>query len=267
MFKGQLETLSDENFAAKKQAEDAALRQWIAADPKRRATYGDPWAALEKALRRGEELRERCSMIEDGRGFCRGLFGDPTPTKRLARKIDPEARSLRKAYEDEVGAPSMKALEAIARARFERDGTTSYPEATFTLRLSYGKVAGWPEKGTPVEPFTDLDGLYRRATGADPFKLPDSWLKAKPLLNLAAPMNFVTDNDTIGGNSGSAVIDREGRAVGLSFDGNIHSLGGAFTFDGSVNRAVAVHTAAIVEAVRKVYRLPKLADELVSGHR
>lgn len=128
-------------------------------------------------------------------------------------------------------------------------------------------IPGWNEQGKPVSPFTDFAGLYRRATGADPFKLPDSWLDAKASLDLSTPMNFVTDNDIIGGNSGSPVIDRDGHAVGLIFDGNIHSLGGDFTYDGSVNRAAAVDTAAIVEAVRKVYKLPRLADELANGHQ
>jgi len=184
----------------------------------------------------------------------------------FARQIDPQARKIRKAYEDDVTAPTDKADETIAKARFDREGMSSYPDATFTLRLSYGKVVGWNENGAPVPPFTHIEGLYKRATGADPFKLPDSWVKAQGKLDPSTPMNFVTDNDIIGGNSGSAVIDREGHAVGLIFDGNIHSLGGDFVYDGSTNRAVAVDTAVLVESVRKVYNLPRLADELTQGH-
>ena len=186
------------------------------------------------------------------------------PMIALARNIDPEARRLRKTYEDEVTAPVSRAEENIAQARFARDGDSNYPDATFTPRLSFGKVIGWKEKGQDVPPFTDFAGAYNRATGADPFKLPDSWLKAKPSLALKTHFDFVTDNDNdiIGGNSGSPVINREGHAVGLIFDGNIHSLGGDFTFDETSNRAVAVDTAALVEAVRNVYRLPRLADEL-----
>jgi hypothetical protein len=185
----------------------------------------------------------------------------------FARKIEPVATKIRKQYEDEVQAPTTKAGEAIAQARFARDGANSYPDATFTLRLSYGKVVGWKEGDHQVSPFTDFAGAYTRATGADPFKLPDSWIKAKDALNLSTPFDFVTDNDIIGGNSGSPVIDKDGHAVGLIFDGNIHSLGGDFTFDDSVNRAVAVDTAAIVQALQKVYGLPQLAGELASGHR
>jgi hypothetical protein len=199
------------------------------------------------------------------KGGQKAIDASNDPMIVFARQIDPEARSVRKQYEDNVEAPTRKADEAIAQARFARDGENHYPDATFTPRLSYGKVVGWNEAGKPVPPFTTIAGLYQRATGSDPFKLPDSWINAKSRLDLKTPMNFVTNNDIIGGNSGSPVINREGQAVGLIFDGNIHSLGGNFVFDGSKNRAVAVDTAVLVEAVRKVYDLPALADELVGS--
>jgi hypothetical protein len=378
VFAGWLETLSDEQFVETKQKQDASLRDWMAADPARRAKYGDPWDELEKAQQRGKQLQGRYTMIEAGRGFGVGteLFADarklvraaaerakpdgerlpayrdanlPAVEKSLessvpvypryeqtmmawalekmrqrlgaddafvhkvlgnqspdqlahtlvdgtrladpalrkalweggataiaastdpmivfARQIEPDATTVRKQYENEVQAPTSKAGEAIARARFDRDGTSHYPDATFTPRLTYGKVVGWNEAGKPVPAFTYFDGLYKRATGADPFQLPDSWLKAKASVALSTPMNFVTDNDIIGGNSGSPVIDRQGHAVGLIFDGNIHSLGGDFTYDGTLNRAVAVDTAALMQSLRKVYHLPVLADELAHGHR
>ena len=188
------------------------------------------------------------------------------PMIMLAREVDPQARKIRMSYEDEVKSPMNKANETIAKARFDREGTSSYPDATFTLRVSYGKVVGWNENGEPVPPFTYFDGLYKRATGADPFKLPDSWVKAQSKLDMSTPMNFTTDNDIIGGDSGSPVINREGHVVGLIFDGNIHMVGGDFTYDGSNNRTVSVDTAALVEAVRKVYNQPRLADELTQGH-
>jgi hypothetical protein len=200
-------------------------------------------------------------------GGAAAVDASTDPMIVLARTIDPDARRVRKIYEDEVVAPTTAATEALARARFARDGLSSYPDATFTLRLSYGKVVGWDEKGTPVPPFTDLAGLYRRATGAAPFKLPDRWLAAKSSLDLSTPMNFVTDNDIIGGNSGSPVISRDGHVVGLIFDGNIHALGGDFTFDERTNRAVAVDTAAIAHALDRVYHRPALVNELTSGHR
>jgi len=221
---------------------------------------------LAQQLVSGTHLADASVRKQLWDGGEKAIEASNDPMIALARQIDPEARKVRKAYEDEVTAPTDKADETIARARFDREGMSSYPDATFTLRLSYGKVVGWNENGAPVPPFTHFDGLYKRATGADPFKLPDSWIKAQSKLDLSTPMNFVTDNDIIGGNSGSAVIDREGHAVGLIFDGNIHSLGGDFVYDGSNNRAVAVDTAALVEAVRKVYNLPRLADELTQGH-
>ena len=221
---------------------------------------------LAQHLVSGTKLADPAVRKQLWDGGEKAIEASNDPMIALARQIDPESRKIRKAYEDEVTAPTDKADETIAKARFDHEGMSSYPDATFTLRLSYGKVVGWNENGAPVPPFTHFDGLYKRATGADPFKLPDSWVKAQSTLDLSTPMNFVTDNDIIGGNSGSAVIDREGHAVGLIFDGNIHSLGGDFVYDGSNNRAVAVDTAALVEAVRKVYNLPRLADELTQGH-
>jgi hypothetical protein len=218
------------------------------------------------ALVNGSKLADPAVREALWQGGEKAIAASTDPMIVLARSIDMPARAVRKQYEDQVDAPNRKATEAIAQALFARDGTASYPDATFTPRLSFGKVVGWNEGGKPVPPFTDFAGLYARATGADPFKLPDSWLKAKSSLDLSTPMDFVTDNDIIGGNSGSPVINRQGEAVGLVFDGNIHSLGGNFTYDGSNNRAVSVDTTALLEAVRKVYHLPQLADELRNGH-
>ncbi|GAB2562350.1 S46 family peptidase [Dyella jejuensis] len=221
---------------------------------------------LAQQLVSGTKLADPAVRKQLWDGGEKAIQASSDPMIVLAREVDPESRKIRKAYEDEVKAPTDKANETIAKARFDRDGMSSYPDATFTQRLSYGKVVGWNENGAPVPPFTHFAGLYKRATGADPFKLPDSWIKAQSSLDMSTPMDFVTDNDIIGGNSGSPVIDRQGHAVGLIFDGNIHSLGGDFVYDGSNNRAVAVDTAALVAAVRKVYKLPRLADELIQGH-
>ena len=180
----------------------------------------------------------------------------------LARQIDPEARALRKRYEDEVEAVVDAASERIARARFALLGTSVYPDATFTLRLNYGTVQGWVENGTPVEPFTKLERLFERATGQDPFRIPQSWLDAKDRLDMSTKFNLVTNNDIVGGNSGSPLIDAQGSIVGLMFDGNIHSISGAYWFDTEKNRAVAVHPAIMLEALRKVYRADELLSEL-----
>ena len=200
-------------------------------------------------------------------GGEKAIDASKEPMIQFMRRVETLSNTLRKQYENEVNAPTTQANEIIAQIRFARFGTTIYPDATFTPRLSYGKVVGWREGSQDVPPFTTFKGLYERATGADPFKLPESWVQAKSKLRLAVPFNFVTDNDIIGGNSGSPVIDREGRAVGLIFDGNLPSLGGNFVYDGSKNRAVAVDSAALIESVRRVYNLPALANELTNGHQ
>ncbi len=143
--------------------------------------------------------------------------------------------------------------EKIAKARFAVLGTNVYPDATFTLRLSYGDVRSWVEKGQQVEPFTKLSRLYERTTGQDPFRLPQRWLDARSKLDPNTPFNYVTTNDIVGGNSGSPLVDAQGRLVGLLFDGNIHSIAGTYWYDESLNRAVAVHPAIILAALREVY--------------
>jgi len=221
---------------------------------------------LAKSLVDGTRLADPALRKQLWEGGAKAVNASSDPMIAFARRIEPVADKIRKDYEDNVEAPTKQANEAIAQARFARDGASSYPDATFTPRLSFGKVVGWREGDHDVPPFTKVAGLYERATGAAPYKLPESWLQAKGVLDPSTPFDFVTDNDIIGGNSGSPVIDREGRAVGLIFDGNIHSLGGDFVYDGTKNRAVAVDTAILVEATRKVYKLPRLANELSNGH-
>ncbi|MDX1982534.1 MAG: S46 family peptidase [Bryobacteraceae bacterium] len=184
------------------------------------------------------------------------------PMIALAKLVDPIARQLRKRYEDEVEAPLVAGQEKLAKARFAVYGKSLYPDATFTLRLSYGAVKGWVENGVPVSPFTIFGGAYERHTGRDPFALPQSWLDAKDRLNLQTPFNFVTTNDIVGGNSGSPVVNKEGELVGLMFDGNIHSLGGNYGFDPALNRAVGVHSSAILEALEKVYNARRVLAEI-----
>ena len=155
----------------------------------------------------------------------------------------------------------------IAKAKFELEGTSAYPDATFTLRLSYGQVKGFEQKDHHVDPITQMAGGFERATGRDPFKLPESWLRANEnkQINLATPLNFCTTNDIIGGNSGSPVFDKNRQIVGLIFDGNIQSLGGNYWFDPKVNRAVAVHSAALLEALDHIYGAKRIVSELKSG--
>ena len=178
---------------------------------------------------------------------------------------DADARAVRVIYEQQVEGPITSSSERIARARFAVYGDKVYPDATFTLRISYGNIAGWTYQGQTVSPFTTFGGLYARATGAPPFKLPQRWLDAKSKLDPGMVLDFTTTNDIIGGNSGSPVVDRQGRVVGAAFDINVLGLGGAYGYDGRVNRAVAVSASAVAAALRNVYGATSLADE-IEGH-
>ena len=201
----------------------------------------------------------RLRLLDGGQA---AVAASTDPMIALAREIDAESRRLRKIYEEEVEGPQRVAQQRLADARFTVLGTGVYPDATFTLRLSYGAVAGWTEAGTKVDPFTRLDRLYARATGAPPFALPKSWLDARPRLDMTARANFVTTNDIIGGNSGSPMINADRRIVGLVFDGNIHSIAGSYWFDPQMNRTVAVHPEYIRAALSRVYPAGRLAKEL-----
>jgi hypothetical protein len=184
----------------------------------------------------------------------------------LARKLDPVRRELTKWLEDNVQSVEQRAGEQLGKARFAAFGKSTYPDATFTLRLSYGQVKGYPMNGTIAPPMTTMYGLYDRSasfgnTGA--FELPQRYVDGRTKLDLSTPFNFVSSNDIIGGNSGSPVVNKNGEIVGLIFDGNIESLVGDFVYEGETNRAVAVHTAAITETLRKLYGAEALANELL----
>lgn len=183
----------------------------------------------------------------------------------LAREVDPEARAIRKIYEDEVQAVTAANQQKIAKARFAVLGTNTYPDATFTLRMSYGAVESWNEKGAEVANFTRLGRLYERTTGKAPFALPKLWLDARSSLDPNTPFNYVTTNDIIGGNSGSPVIDAQGRIVGLAFDGNIHSIAGAYWYDKTMNRMIAVHPQIIITALKDVYDAKGIANEILGS--
>ena len=184
---------------------------------------------------------------------------------QLARALDPEARKLRKRYEDGVESVVQHAMTELGQAQFAGEGLRAYPDATGTLRISFGTVKGYEEDGHAVPALTTVAGLYERsdkAGGKSPWDLPKKWQAARGTLDGALPMNFATTNDIIGGNSGSPVVDRKGEVVGLIFDGNIQSLPGNFVFDDRQNRAVAVHSAVLMAALRTVYGAEALAQEL-----
>jgi hypothetical protein len=184
------------------------------------------------------------------------------PMIRFARAIDPELRAARQERNDGLDVALTKYASQIARARFKVEGTSSYPDATSTPRLSYGSVIGYSVDGRQIGPFTYVAGLFERATGAPPFALPPSWIAAQPALNPRQVFNLVTSNDTVGGNSGSALINKDGQVVGLVFDGNIQSLGGDFGFDATVNRTISVSVGILREGLAKVYHADRLVDEL-----
>jgi hypothetical protein len=190
------------------------------------------------------------------------------PFIELARLIEPRARELRQKYDNEVLAVERDAYAKIAQAVFATSGDSAYPDATFSLRLSYGAVKSYQEDGKRIEPFTQLRGLYARAdqhAHKPPYTLPESWVKAKNSLDLLTPYNFVTTNDIVGGNSGSPVVNARGELVGLIFDGNMQSLPAYFIYEGAVNRAIAVDVRGMIEALRKVYGAEALAAELLAA--
>ncbi len=199
-------------------------------------------------------------------GGADALVASKDPLIALARATDEEARAMRKRYEDEVTSVERASYAKIAQAVFATEGPKAYPDATGTLRLAYGTVSGYKEDGRTIPPFTVFRGLFEREAqhqAQPPYKVVSAWTTKKAALNLDTPFNFVSTADIVGGNSGSPVVNRKGEVVGLIFDGNIQSLPGYFVYDKSVNRAVAVDSRALIEALRKVYGAQRLADEIV----
>jgi hypothetical protein len=183
----------------------------------------------------------------------------------LAILVDPESRAVRKIIETQVEEPERQAYAQIAKAKYAIEGSDVYPDATFTLRLTFGLVKGYTEDGKHIPFETEMAGLYERAKQhnyKEPFDLPQRWLDRKDKLNLKTPLNFVCTCDIIGGNSGSPVINRNGEVVGLIFDGNVQSLVLDYIFTDEQGRAVSVCSQGIIEALRKVYDAHFLADEL-----
>ena len=214
---------------------------------------------------RGSKMADpafRKSLVEGGEA---GVAASTDPLIALARKVDPFFRETRKMYEESVESVFESAGEKIAKARFAIYGKSIYPDATFTLRLTYGKVQGYPMNGTKAPSKTTFYGLYDRAASFDykaPFNLTQRFTQRKDRIDLSTPLDFVASLDIIGGNSGSPVINRNAEFVGIIFDGNIESLTGNFDYIEDTNRAVAVHSAAIIEALRKVYDAGSVANEL-----
>jgi len=201
-------------------------------------------------------------------GGAAAVAASADPAVAFARTVDAVGRAARARWQERVLGPERKAEAVLAQARLEALGTSGYPDATFTPRLSYGRVRGFEKGGAQVGPFSFLGGAFERHTGRPPFALPPSLLAARDRLDLRVPYVFTTTNDIIGGNSGSAVVSRRREVLGLVFDGNLPSLGGDYAFDeAGGNRCLAVNAGAILELLRKAYGADRLAGEIQPASR
>ena len=222
---------------------------------------------------RARELVAGCGLLDVAArkklaGDREALAASQDSLIALAKLLDPQARQLRKRFEDEVEGPVKAAQAQIQAARNQAGALETYPDATFTLRLSFGKVAGYEENGQKIAPWTTFDGLFAKsdaAKGAHPWDLPKKWTAARGKLHGATQLNLATTNDIIGGNSGSPVVNRAGEIVGLIFDGNIQSLVGNFGYEDRYNRAISVAAPAILEALGTVYGADELVKELTAA--
>jgi hypothetical protein len=253
--------------------EKLALAFWLgkvreelgADDPTVRALLGKESPEMVAAhVIDGTKLVDANERMRLWKGGKAAIAASRDPLILLAKQLDPAARKVRKMWDDDVEGVTKAAHERIAKARFAIEGRNRYPDATFTLRLSYGQVKGYTSTahGTKVAPFTTFAGAYERATGVPPFDLPKSWLDARRSVDGKVQLDFVTTNDIIGGNSGSPMFDKDLQIVGLIFDGNIESLAGDFWYDESVNRAVAVSSEAILHALANIYHADRIVAEL-----
>jgi len=221
-------------------------------------------AARAQELIAGTKVKEVAFRKQMYEGGGAAIAAAKDPMLELARAIDATARGARKVFQEQTEA-KQQAYAQIAAARFAAEGAANAPDATFTLRLSYGAVEGYEENGQPIPAFTDYAGLFRRAAEHDnkaPFDLPPRWIERKDRIKMDTPYNFVCTADIIGGSSGSPVVNKAGEFVGIIFDGNIRSLALDITYTEKQARAVSTHSAAIIEALRNVYDAGPLVDEL-----
>jgi hypothetical protein len=231
-----------------------------------------------KAALAGKSPEERAKEVIDGtqlqdvavrkqlyEGGKAAVDASNDPLIVMMRTMDPYSRAVRQRYDDEVDPVLRKNAGNIAKLWFAQGGLSVPPDATFTLRLSYGAIKGYDLNGKHVPWHTTMGGAFDHATvhgSKSPFELPASWIKAKSSLDLKTPFNTVSTPDIIGGNSGSPLINKDAEVVGIIFDGNMESLAWNFVYDDAVGRAVSTDSRAIMEALRKIYHANALADEL-----
>jgi len=210
-----------------------------------------------------DDVAVRKQLYEGGQA---AIDASTDPLIAVMRAIEPDARAVRKIFDDKIDSVVRLNGTLIAKARFAQSGFSQPPDATFTLRLSYGAVKGYEENGKHIPYLTTMGGAYEHAAehqNQSPYNLPESWMNAKSKLDLKTPLNFVSTADIIGGNSGSPTVNKEGEVVGIIFDGNIESLPLQFAYSDVEARAVSVDSRGIQEALRKIYGATALADELL----
>jgi hypothetical protein len=240
-----------------------ADNQWL-----RKTLDGRSPQARADELVRGTRLKDVAYRKQLAQGGRSAIEASDDAMIKLARLVDPPSREVRKTYEEKIDEPMKQAYAKLASARFAIEGTGTYPDATFTLRLAFGQVKGYTQDGKAVPPWTTIGGAFKHSEAhgsKPPFALPQSWLKPAKPLDQNTPFNFVCTADIIGGNSGSPLVNKVGEYVGIIFDGNIQSLVLDFTYTDEQARAVSVHSSAIVEALRKVYGADALVDEIERG--
>jgi hypothetical protein len=209
-----------------------------------------------------DDVAVRKQLYEGGQA---AIDASNDPLIVAMKAVDPHARAARKVFDDKVDSVVRRDGTLIAKARFAQSGFTQPPDATFTLRLSYGTAKGYQENGKDIPYFTTMGGAYEHAAehnNQPPYNLAESWMTSKSKLDLKTPLNFVSTADIIGGNSGSPTVNKEGEVIGIIFDGNIESLPWNFAYSDVQARAVSVDSRGIQEALRKIYGATALADEL-----
>lgn len=239
-------------------------REWLTVDdPRVRVLLGrESPEGLSARLVEGTTLADPAVRRALWDGGLAAVRASNDPLIQYALKVDDQARAVRADWETRVEAPTARASEQLAAARFEAYGDAVYPDATGTLRLTYGRIEGTDVPGQRWGPFTTFNGLWDRATGAAPFDVAPKLLAAKDRIDGDTVLNMAVSSDTIGGSSGSPVVNAAGEIVGANFDSTVLSQRNAYGYDRNVNRSVIVTTGAVTTALRDVYGMGRLVAEL-----